>query len=389
MQLNLGTKIRALRQRDGRTQDALAEALGVSAQAVSRWESGGSYPDMETIPTIANYFHISIDELFGYNNDREEKINDIINKAQRILSTHMGFVLYEGCLSDDVYECIEMLRTASEEFPNEPRILGLLAQELMMWGIHAHGIGIELNETTGMMEEDEQHNTQNVFWQEAIDAYEKTLKADLSTEDREEYLKQLIPLYCRMGQYDKAEALANAQNSIAVSRELMLAMATKGEEKARYRSEGIMALLTYLELSLQESIGLNTKISGTKHAKELQLSVIKLYETIFADGRCGLYHRDIGRLYFHLVNCEAVLGGTMEDIIAYFDKAFYHFKQYMRIYEKGEFEYTAPLVAKLLPLTKENLPPMGQDFWQRQIPLLLENVQEELRKIPKYAECFE
>lgn len=43
MQLNLGTKIRALRQRDGRTQDALAEALGVSAQAVSRWESGGSF----------------------------------------------------------------------------------------------------------------------------------------------------------------------------------------------------------------------------------------------------------------------------------------------------------------------------------------------------------
>ena len=42
MQLNLGTKIRTLRQRDGRTQDALAEALGVSAQAVSRWESGGS-----------------------------------------------------------------------------------------------------------------------------------------------------------------------------------------------------------------------------------------------------------------------------------------------------------------------------------------------------------
>ena len=80
MQLNLGTKIRTLRQRDGRTQDALAEALGVSAQAVSRWESGGSYPDMETIPAIANYFHISIDELFGYNNDREEKINSIIER---------------------------------------------------------------------------------------------------------------------------------------------------------------------------------------------------------------------------------------------------------------------------------------------------------------------
>ena len=54
MQLNLGTKIRELRHRDGRTQEALAEALGVTSQAVSRWESGGSYPDMEIMPAIAN-----------------------------------------------------------------------------------------------------------------------------------------------------------------------------------------------------------------------------------------------------------------------------------------------------------------------------------------------
>ena len=74
MQLNLGQKIRELRHRDGRAQEALADALGVTSQAVSRWEMGGGYPDMEMIPSIANYFHISIDELFGYHDEREEKI---------------------------------------------------------------------------------------------------------------------------------------------------------------------------------------------------------------------------------------------------------------------------------------------------------------------------
>ena len=81
MQLTLGQKIRELRKRDGRTQETLAEALGVTSQAISRWEANGGYPDMEMIPAIANYFHVSIDELFGYHSDREEKINSILAEA--------------------------------------------------------------------------------------------------------------------------------------------------------------------------------------------------------------------------------------------------------------------------------------------------------------------
>ncbi len=55
MQLDLGNNIRQFRRHNKRTQEALADALGVTAQAVSRWESGGSYPDMNLIPSIANF----------------------------------------------------------------------------------------------------------------------------------------------------------------------------------------------------------------------------------------------------------------------------------------------------------------------------------------------
>ncbi|MBO4920720.1 MAG: helix-turn-helix transcriptional regulator [Lachnospiraceae bacterium] len=71
MRIMLGEKIKELRKRDGRTQDDIATALGITNQAVSRWEANKAYPDMEMIPAIANYFHVSIDELFGYSNDRE------------------------------------------------------------------------------------------------------------------------------------------------------------------------------------------------------------------------------------------------------------------------------------------------------------------------------
>ena len=84
MQLNIGQKIRELRRRDGRTQEDLALAIGVTSQAVSRWEANGGYPDMEMIPSIANYFGISIDELFGYNNERSKMIDELAARIDRM-----------------------------------------------------------------------------------------------------------------------------------------------------------------------------------------------------------------------------------------------------------------------------------------------------------------
>ena len=86
MNIKLGEKIKQLRQRDGRKQEDLANALGVSPQAISRWEASGGYPDMELIPAIANYFNVSIDELFGYSKDREEKLKSILSKAEKAMA---------------------------------------------------------------------------------------------------------------------------------------------------------------------------------------------------------------------------------------------------------------------------------------------------------------
>ena len=75
MQIKLGEKIKELRKMSGRKQEDLASALGVTSQAISRWEASGGYPDMEMIPAIANYFGITIDELFGYESDRTRKVD--------------------------------------------------------------------------------------------------------------------------------------------------------------------------------------------------------------------------------------------------------------------------------------------------------------------------
>lgn len=65
MKLSLGENIRRLRRDRDMTQEQLADALAVSFQAVSRWENGSTYPDLELIPAIAEFFSVSTDELLG------------------------------------------------------------------------------------------------------------------------------------------------------------------------------------------------------------------------------------------------------------------------------------------------------------------------------------
>ena len=388
MQLNLGVKIRELRKRDGRTQDNLAEALGVTAQAVSRWESGGSYPDMEMIPTIANYFHVSIDELFGYHDEREEKIKTILDNATKIL-TKQGFTMYQGSLSDDVEECVNMLRAASEEFPNEPQILLKLAQALHMWGWNKYGAKVHPSDSSGIIEDDIEYNSQNIYWQEAVRAYEKILKSNPSSEEREITIRQITPLYCRMGEYEKAKALANNQNTLVISKEVLLPLATVGEEKARYQGERIMALLSNLRLAISESVATRPAVSSSVYGRQILLSIINLFETVFVDGRCGAWHQNIGQLYLTLVKYAMDNNDSMENILNYFDKGFDHYKEYSRICNQGEYQYSAPLMSALPKINKGDLVPFGDDIWEKEFRFYPQNVVEEIRKNPKYVECFE
>ena len=388
MQLNLGTKIRELRKRDGRTQDNLAEALGVTAQAVSRWESGGSYPDMEMIPAIANYFHVSIDELFGYHDERKEKIKTILENATKVL-TKQGFTMYRGSLSKDVEECINLLRAASEEFPNEPKILLKLAQALQMWGWNKYGAKGHPSDSSGIIEDDIDYNSKNIYWQEAVHVYEKVLKSNPSSEDRKIAIRQITPLYCRMGEYEKAKALANDQNALVICKEVLLPLATVGEEKARYQGERIMALLSNIRNAIFEAVATRPSVSSSEYGREILLSVINLYETVFIDGKCGFWHWDIGNLYLTLVQYEMENDGCMEKILRYFDKGFDHCKEYIRIYNEDEYQYSAPLISALPKINKGDLAPIGDDFWEKELRTFKKNVIEEIRKNLKYAECFE
>lgn len=74
--MTIGKNVKRLRQNKGITQEQLGEMLGISSQAVSKWENGSALPDITVLPKLADYFGISIDELMGY------KLNALTYKEQ-------------------------------------------------------------------------------------------------------------------------------------------------------------------------------------------------------------------------------------------------------------------------------------------------------------------
>ena len=80
--MNIGNKIRELRKQRGITQEQLAESIGISFQAVSKWENNIALPDITLVPVLASYFGVSMDELFDFNlKEIEQAVRIITEKA--------------------------------------------------------------------------------------------------------------------------------------------------------------------------------------------------------------------------------------------------------------------------------------------------------------------
>ena len=136
MQIQLGEKIKSLRKQKNISQEVLANYLGVTFQAVSKWENGATMPDVTMIPAIASFFGVSTDELFDFNRyETEERVMEICRlswkyrhtepeKAEKILKDGLAKypgneiilnnLLYVMRLPDRAQEAIELCQALIE-----------------------------------------------------------------------------------------------------------------------------------------------------------------------------------------------------------------------------------------------------------------------------------
>ena len=116
--IKLGEKIKSLRKQKNISQEVFAGYLGVSFQAVSKWENGNTMPDVTMIPAIASFFGVSTDELFDFNPfEMERQVTDICDEA------------YKYRISDPA-KSEQILRDGLQRFPGNEIILNNLLYTL-------------------------------------------------------------------------------------------------------------------------------------------------------------------------------------------------------------------------------------------------------------------
>ena len=116
--MKLGEKIKSLRKQKNISQEVFAGYLGVSFQAVSKWETGTTMPDVTMIPAIASFFGVSTDELFDFNLfETEKQVTEICHEAYKYRST-------------DPAKSESILRDGLQRFPGNDIILNNLLYTL-------------------------------------------------------------------------------------------------------------------------------------------------------------------------------------------------------------------------------------------------------------------
>lgn len=113
--MEIGKRIKELRVSKNMTQEDLAFKLGVSTQAVSRWETNITYPDITLLPILANIFDVTVDYLLDVDMmKKQQEIDDIHDQDMKLFN--------EG----KIEERLKLIEGAIKKYPNSWSLKGTL-----------------------------------------------------------------------------------------------------------------------------------------------------------------------------------------------------------------------------------------------------------------------
>jgi len=304
--MTIGEKIKEYRKKNDLTQEKLADYLCVSYQAVSKWETGVSSPDLALIAPLTKLLHISADELLGLNQAEPDKRRDEIEAAYQ-----------NTWKTGDYNERYRISEIAVKEYPGEMKYLDRLA-----WTTAIRSFDFEDQETYVAEQE------------KAIKMFAVII--DNCTDDK---IKNSS--ICGITQYlqfrgRKEEALKYAElypDGNSLRKDEILLYCLSGDEKTRHMQKMLMNSVSTLVSRLDNF--------DTLHSRELEETLIKLFipDENYLDFH-GMLFGCLRRQAYYLTQEKRY--GEAVDMMR---RVLYHADEYDKIYagETKVCKYTAAM----------------------------------------------
>ena len=290
----LHRQIQYLREQRGITQNQLAETIGISGQAVSKWETGQSCPDIHLLPSLARAFGVSIDTLFGMDWMSSESEKEIVEQYERLRH------------SNRLEDALTLLEDALFRFP------------------HSHTIMLYLSQTLRAIRPDQSAK--------AILLCETILHNCRDDHIRYSAIQQLCYLYCANNEYEKAKKIVQTLPKTPICQDLLLEQILTGAELGEQLDTNLEHFMFYIWLKLQKTAKARDLLSDEEiiHAHQ---TAIQLYEMVYYDGNYGCFHQYLVTNYLGIAKVYARRKDAAHTLKA-LEKAIYHAQKYRESFEK-------------------------------------------------------
>ena len=308
MSIYFSEKFKRLHKYKDLTQEQIADIFHVSPQAVSRWETGATYPDIELLPHLAIYFKVTVDELLGTEEILgEAKANEYIRDIRNLLN------------SGKVNEAIDTARKSVKEFPLNNDLQNHLVQALCT---------ACSDETPGYKESTEKYKNEII-----------TLGAKAGNKF------QLIQLYVKWDMKEEAKRILDTMPAeIWDAKEVWYGCILEGDEWKKHHEDTMMRIMVLLSHLIGEY---SPKYWSPLQKIECSKSVKKICSLIgFDDDESeDSVGRALGNIGTAKVYCDA---GDIENALYHVEKAtqdsMHHIDQMDKTREDGSnyFAWSTP-----------------------------------------------
>ncbi|MBQ9718921.1 MAG: helix-turn-helix domain-containing protein [Clostridia bacterium] len=279
--------IKELRLKAGMTQDELAETLGITSQAISRWENGAATPDVPTITRLAYMFRVTSDYLLDIDSAHAElEIDEVLEKVWGM----------------EKREAVETLHVLTQKYPRHTRIM-----QVQRFFLHAL---FQIEREEGNEKAARRHLSEALKLAEYLLEHAKTIK------ERSRAIYDILPLYKDAGRKKQAQQLLEELTDYSTVREKAIIELYDGEEKMKLMQENLYSLIAQVEwetymLSLEDMIPREEKIRMLENA-------FHVAETAMPEDNPWFYSWQPTHIPWQLAKHYSMLGKT-EDAIRWLE----------------------------------------------------------------------